>query len=290
MVQKKMSQNRFPILEPNLQISFYQRLESLEKAYLHEALRRTVSSIDLAQIDRELVGTVQKQSLGKVASFGIRGEIFFPVPCLVRARPSLLGYYRLLYGFSQKEFYRQRPLSSFKRMEEKNEISNRLDESIPHLRLCLERHRVLPGLCQEPDLRSRRHTAVRHLIGLVRRGHIHQEDRVPPPQHEVEADSDVPMADAGSPVPADRVGLPGTRIPHDAPAAISMSTDGIRYRSRRSSRTEGRQEGLYRPAPMGFDGPTEMLRRARLLRGLHPFRCRHLRSHRLGQELEDETD
>ena len=45
-----------------------------------------------------------------------------------------MGYYRLLYGFSQKEFYRHSALAPFKRLEERNELSKWTE---PHLvRLC----------------------------------------------------------------------------------------------------------------------------------------------------------
>ena len=52
------------------------------------------------------------------------GENYFsPCPVCCAFVPSLLGYYRLLYGFSQKEFYRHSALSPFKRLEERNELS-----------------------------------------------------------------------------------------------------------------------------------------------------------------------
>ena len=84
-------------------------------------------------LDKELRRYAPSGSLRKVASFGLRGELFFPVPCLLRARPSLLGYYRLLYGFSQKEFYQPSAFALFKRLEERNQISNSAKPHIPEL-------------------------------------------------------------------------------------------------------------------------------------------------------------
>jgi hypothetical protein len=101
------------ILIPDLQIAFYHRLREIEDRYLGEALRNTVSNLDIASIDTELAQLVKAESLRKVASFGLRGELFFPVPYLIKANPHLLGYYRLLYGFSQKDFYSQGPFGSF---------------------------------------------------------------------------------------------------------------------------------------------------------------------------------
>ncbi len=50
----------------------------------------------------------------------------FPVPAVLTANPQLLGYYRLLLGFSQKEFYTARTgASPFKSMEEKGKLSER---------------------------------------------------------------------------------------------------------------------------------------------------------------------
>ena len=51
-----------------------------------------------------------------VAQRGLRGELVFPVPYLLVSKPMLLAYYRLLLGFSQKEFYRG-PFGRFKKME-----------------------------------------------------------------------------------------------------------------------------------------------------------------------------
>ncbi|MGH8553580.1 MAG: XcyI family restriction endonuclease, partial [Methylococcales bacterium] len=64
---------------------------------------------------------------------GLRGELMFAVPCLLSASPRLLGYYRLLLGFSQKAFYTSEfELTGFKSMEEKGVLSavqlDRLEE------------------------------------------------------------------------------------------------------------------------------------------------------------------
>jgi hypothetical protein len=68
-----------------------------------------------------------------LASISIRGEFLFPVPCLLRANPRLLGYYRLLLGFSQKEFYSKGKLGRFSSMEEKGKISGRVAGEITDL-------------------------------------------------------------------------------------------------------------------------------------------------------------
>lgn len=123
----------FPLLRPDLQVSFYYRLKAVRELYFHEALRNTIAHLDLKVVDHELGAVVQKQSLAKVASWGLRGEVLFPVPCILRANPSLLGYYRLLYGISQKDFYSGKAFGRFKRLEESGEIPVPLDEMVPAL-------------------------------------------------------------------------------------------------------------------------------------------------------------
>jgi uncharacterized membrane protein YiaA len=55
-----------------------------------------------------------------LAKHGLRGELVYPVPYLFANNPFLLGYYRLLLGFSQKEFYSTAfGVSIFKTMEVK---------------------------------------------------------------------------------------------------------------------------------------------------------------------------
>lgn len=64
---------------------------------------------------------------------GVRGEFLFPVPALLTANPRLLGYYRLLLGFSQKEFFNKGKLGRFKSMEDKGRISVRAVPEISDL-------------------------------------------------------------------------------------------------------------------------------------------------------------
>ncbi len=99
----------YPVLEPNLQVSFYYKLQSIRRLHLQEALSEAVGKLTVSQIDAELVAQVPAKGLSRLAGFGLRGELFFPVPCLLASSPNLLGYYRLLLGFSQKEFYNKGP-------------------------------------------------------------------------------------------------------------------------------------------------------------------------------------
>lgn len=93
---------------------------------MREALRDTVARLETAALDAELSRLVDRSALRRAAAFGLRGELLFPVPLVLHANPFLLGYYRLLFGLSQKEFYTKGPFGRFKSLEEEGQIPGRL--------------------------------------------------------------------------------------------------------------------------------------------------------------------
>ncbi|MGB9004442.1 MAG: XcyI family restriction endonuclease [Candidatus Aminicenantales bacterium] len=120
---------------PNLQIAFHARLKELKKICLLDALHVAVAKSDIDRINQQLSSVVSKHALRKVASWGIRGEIVFPIPYIINNFPHLLGYYRLLLGFSQKEFYgKAYGFSIFKSMEDRGVITKSQESHI--LPLC----------------------------------------------------------------------------------------------------------------------------------------------------------
>lgn len=122
-----------PVLSPDLQIQFWTRLQIIRREYLADSLAAAVALMDIAALDRELSDFIGNERLAALAALSLRGEALFPVPCLLRTRPMLLGYYRLLYGISQKEFYSKGPFGRFKAMEESNKLSPSIDPSLPAL-------------------------------------------------------------------------------------------------------------------------------------------------------------
>lgn len=118
-----MSKATFPSLTPDLQVGFFYKLKNIKDLYFHEALSKTVKNLRIPDIDSELGKYVSNEALQKLASFSIRGEAFFPIPIILRANPFLLGYYRLLLGFSQKEFYSKGPFGRFRHLESTGKIS-----------------------------------------------------------------------------------------------------------------------------------------------------------------------
>lgn len=113
-----ISLQEFPILTPALQIGFFQRLKVSENEFLLPALLSLIGDLDISKIDQELLELAHNEKIAFVAKKGLRGELVYPIPYIIRSKPTLLGYYRLLLGFSQKEFYKGQ-FSKFKIMESK---------------------------------------------------------------------------------------------------------------------------------------------------------------------------
>lgn len=101
-------------------------LEAFRRLYLQQALAETIKDLQLSTLNAELDALAPAADLRQLASLGLRGEFLFPVPALLTANPRVLGYYRLLLGFSQKEFFNKGKLGRFKSMEEKGAISDRV--------------------------------------------------------------------------------------------------------------------------------------------------------------------
>ncbi|HEX9199804.1 MAG TPA: XcyI family restriction endonuclease [Acidobacteriaceae bacterium] len=116
----------FHIPDPDLQIDFAAHLREIRRQYLQDALNETVRGLAIPEIDSELATHVPSHSLSALAGHGLRGELMFPVPIVLAANPRLLGYYRLLYGYSQKEFYTASTgAGRFKGMEERGALAVR---------------------------------------------------------------------------------------------------------------------------------------------------------------------
>ena len=123
---------------PELQITFYHRLHELRETLLLDSLLQVVAESEIPVIDEELSKLVSREALQRMASWGLRGEIVFAVPYLLMQRPQLLGYYRLLLGFSQKQFYgKEYGFGIFKSMEEKGLCSAVQQAALSELSQCL---------------------------------------------------------------------------------------------------------------------------------------------------------
>jgi hypothetical protein len=90
---------------PSRQLAFHQLLVAARKLWLVDALTEALAEVDPATIKLEITRTAPKDVLKLLAVAGIRDEHIFPTPSVLRAKPTLVGYYRLLLGTSQKTFY-----------------------------------------------------------------------------------------------------------------------------------------------------------------------------------------
>lgn len=120
--------------DPLLQIGFATLLNGSRKTVLRDALRDTVRQLSIKALDAELAQYVPDRALGKLAAFRLRGEAVFPTPLVLKAQPTLIGYYRLLFGYSQKQFYGAAtgcgPLGA---MEKRGTLSTAAEAMLPEL-------------------------------------------------------------------------------------------------------------------------------------------------------------
>jgi hypothetical protein len=120
-----------PSSKPQANVATF--LEEFRKLYLQHALSNAIAAADVKTINAELDQFVPAEDLRALASRGIRGEFLFALPCMLKMKPNLLGYYRLLLGYSQKEFYNKAKLGRLKCMEEKGRLTPKLKKELPDL-------------------------------------------------------------------------------------------------------------------------------------------------------------
>lgn len=137
--------------EPKLQADFAFALKRFRSTCLQDALLETIRTMKVTEIDRELARYVAEEDLGLMARHGMRGELLFAVPLVLAQNPCLLGYYRLLLGYSQKEFYGNDKgfgAGPFKSMETSGKIAKAVAGDIPALcaALCGAASSLLRGI------------------------------------------------------------------------------------------------------------------------------------------------
>lgn len=120
--------------DPSRQIAFHQLLVAARKTWLSDALASALDSVDIRVVKRELEVLVPADVQSILSRAGIRDEYVFPCPAVLEASPTLLGYYRLLLGASQKAFYSASGgLGRFKKLETHGALSERLRPAIAEL-------------------------------------------------------------------------------------------------------------------------------------------------------------
>lgn len=87
------------------QVEFHSLLAAARKTWLIDALREALSEVDPKALSDQRYAYVPDDAHIILSKAGIPDEHVFPVPVLLEAKPTLVGYYRLLLGLPQKAFY-----------------------------------------------------------------------------------------------------------------------------------------------------------------------------------------
>jgi XcyI-like restriction endonuclease len=113
-----------------------------------DALSEALGGLDPSKIKIQIAEYVPSDVQKLLAAAGLRDEHVFPVPAVIEARPSLVGYYRLLLGAPQKSFYKGATgMGRFKSMEEIGTASDRQKAGIPDF--CKAMAEPLAGLVRQ---------------------------------------------------------------------------------------------------------------------------------------------
>lgn len=137
------------------QVQFYQLLAAARKQWFMDALSDALGKVDQAVVKEQTGKCVPAEAQKILAAAGIRDEYVFPVPAIIEAKPSLIGYYRLLLGAPQKTFYSgPTGMSVFKSMEESGAATEKQKERIPEF--CTAMARPLSELVRQiPNITRR---------------------------------------------------------------------------------------------------------------------------------------
>jgi XcyI restriction endonuclease len=93
-------------------------LVAARRSVLADALSEALGQIDPNVVKHQILTYVPPAAQRILAAAGVRDEHVFPLPAILEKKPTLVGYYRLLLGISQKRFYRKGTgMGGFKSME-----------------------------------------------------------------------------------------------------------------------------------------------------------------------------
>ncbi len=130
------------------QVVFHELLLAARNTRLSDALRSTLTHVDPLALAEQLNAYAPRDIRQILAGVGIRDEFVFPTPIVLEARPTLVGYYRLLTGIGQKRFYRSSTgMGPFARLENDSVLSAKTRELLPAF--CTAMAAVLSDLIRE---------------------------------------------------------------------------------------------------------------------------------------------
>lgn len=87
------------------QLEFHPLLVAARKTKLAPAVSEAAAECSQAKLRAEIAKIGDRRVLKLAAASGIRDEHVVAVPRLLRQKPTVIGYYRLLAGISKKQFY-----------------------------------------------------------------------------------------------------------------------------------------------------------------------------------------
>jgi hypothetical protein len=118
--------------DPSRQVGFHDLLVAARQTVLKDALRAALLSVDPDEVKRELSTYAPRDAQRILAGAGIRDEEVFPTPVVLEAKPTLVGYYRLLLGVPQKRFYvAESGMGAFKAAEQRGILNPRQKALLP---------------------------------------------------------------------------------------------------------------------------------------------------------------
>lgn len=128
-------------MSPSRQVIFHQMLVAARKTALIDALSATLGLIDPGVLKDQISRFVPKDAQKVLASAGIRDEHVFPVPVVLEQQPTLVAYYRLLLGISQKRFYRKGTgMGAFRSMESRGILNRKKPPDLENFCIIMAEH------------------------------------------------------------------------------------------------------------------------------------------------------
>jgi hypothetical protein len=129
------------VIEHSRQVIFHQMLVAARKNALMDALSEALGEIEPNLLKKQITTYAPVDALQILAASGIRDEHVFPAPIVLERRPTLVGYYRLLLGMSQKRFYRKGTgMSPFKGMESRGLINAKKPPDLDYFCAVMAKH------------------------------------------------------------------------------------------------------------------------------------------------------
>jgi hypothetical protein len=146
----------FSLPPPGKQVYFAAFLARVRQTSLHNAVRDAAKHVKPNVLRQEITTYAPADGLQTIQGSSIRDEEVFATPTLLRSAPGTLGYYRLLLGISQKQFYTTKTgLNVFASMEMRQVIGDAAHPLIQDLCTALnDAMAVLIHQLPQPTLRD----------------------------------------------------------------------------------------------------------------------------------------